>query len=61
VALLLRAAELLVCLMLVVWTMIFPVATLLSLGLILPLFALLSRPVAAHDRRQSRLRQRASS
>lgn len=46
-AFLLRLAELAVCLLLVVWTMIFPVATLLSLAVTLPLFALAYRAPAA--------------
>ncbi len=41
-----RAVELLLCALLVVWTMIFPLATLLSLAVTLPLFALFSRPRA---------------
>lgn len=53
-ALLLRIAELLICGLLIVWTMIFPLATLLSLAFTLPLFALLGnrQPVAARARRR---------
>jgi hypothetical protein len=40
--LLLRAAELIVALLLVAWTVIFPVATLLSLVITLPMIALVA-------------------
>lgn len=39
---LMRAAELLVALLLVAWTVIFPLATLLSLAVTLPLIALVA-------------------
>ena len=48
-AALLRIAELLVALLLVAWTVIFPLATLLSLAITLPMIALFARaaPVRA--------------
>lgn len=41
---LLRLAELIACLMFVAWTMVFPLATLLSLLVTLPLLALFVAP-----------------
>gem|GEM_PF-5704928 len=42
-ALLLRGAELLVCLLLIVWTLIFPLATVVSLAVTLPTIGLFAR------------------
>lgn len=39
---LLRTIELLLCLLLVLWTMVFPLATLLSLLFTLPLFLIIA-------------------
>jgi hypothetical protein len=49
--LLLRAAELIVALLLVAWTVIFPLATLLSLAITLPMIALVARVPALAPRR----------
>lgn len=54
--LVLRIAELLVCLLLVAWTVVFPLATLLSLALSLPLFLLFGQrlmPAAAERARHN--------
>jgi hypothetical protein len=48
---LLRAAELLVALLLVAWTVIFPLATLLSLVVTLPMIALAAWAPALTPRR----------
>ena len=47
---LVRAAEMLVTLLLVVWTVVFPLATLLSLAVTLPLIALIARAPARRTR-----------
>jgi hypothetical protein len=51
---LLRAAELLVVLMLIVWTVVFPLATLISLLVTLPIIAIVTA-------RPARLRLRTAS
>ena len=51
---LLRLAELIACLIFIAWTVVFPLATLLSLLVTLPLLALVvapaPKPVALRDR-----------
>ncbi len=49
---LLRTIELLLCLLLIVWTMVFPLATLLSLLLTIPLFLLIAPRYAPARSRQ---------
>lgn len=48
---LLKLAELIVGLLLVAWTLVFPLATLLSLMVTIPLAALAMRPVTLRSRR----------
>lgn len=52
-AVLLRLAELLVALLLVAWTVIFPLATLLSLAVTLPMIALVARATPVRVRAAS--------